>query len=228
MSIIFDRLQDQAEKFAKELQNVSFLKDEKHPFEWDNIVYESAFIRRAHLDIIDLRKEKKIYMMHLCIFPKFWDSAPIYGFDLVAGANKVTGAFHDFSPVTDQPHALSEWFSKETSKYSWTKKRELPEWARNIFSKDLIAASNIQTEFELNSFLELSLKSLQVYLEGLDKYQPEILYEEKINNELYHKAQNYYCYNQKQNPHTPRVLESLGFDKQTIKSFIETCLFPEV
>lgn len=228
MSIIFDKLEEHSNKFKNILSNNAFLKEENHPFDWQNIVYESAYIRRAHLDIIDLRNEKKMYMMHLCIFPKFWDSAPIYGFDLVAGQNKVTGAFHDFSSVTKEIHPMSRWFSEEASNHSWTRTRELPEWARNIFSDSMIAASNIQTEFELKSFLNLSLKSLNYYIEGLSKYQPDMIYEDKINNQVYKDSQNYYCYNQKQNPHTPRVLQSLGFDKSTIRSFIDTCLFPEV
>jgi len=227
MSIIFEKLEAHSENFKKVLSSNAFLKEENHPFDWQNIVYESAFIRRAHLDIIDLRKEKKIYMMHLCIFPKFWDSAPIYGFDLVSGANKVTGAFHDFSPVSKKVHPMSEWFSEEASIHSWTRTRELPDWAKNIFSKDMIAASNIQSEFELESFLNLSLKSLTYYIEGLYKFQPNMLYEDKIKNQIYKEPQNYYCQNQKKNPHTPRVLQSLGFDEETTKSFINTCLFPE-
>ena len=40
--------------------------------------------------------------------------------------------------------------------------------------------------------------------------------------------QNYYCHNQKQNPHTPRVMASLGLDPQEVKKFVEECLFPEI
>ena len=228
MSIIFDKLEEHSNKFKNILSNNAFIKEENHPFDWQNIVYESAYIRRAHLDIIDLRKEKKIYMMHLCIFPKFWDSSPIYGFDLVAGENKVTGAFHDFSPVSKEEHPLSTWFSQESKKCSWTRTRPLPDWAKTIFSDSMIAASNIKTEFELVSFLNLSITTLNHYIEGLYKHNTQNTYEEKIKNQIYKDPQNFYCKNQKQNPHTPRVLESLGFEKETIQKFITTCLFPEV
>jgi adenosylcobinamide amidohydrolase len=40
--------------------------------------------------------------------------------------------------------------------------------------------------------------------------------------------QNYYCDNQKQNPHTPRVMASLGLDEEDVRVFIQECLFPEI
>ena len=33
---------------------------------------------------------------------------------------------------------------------------------------------------------------------------------------------------QKQNPHTPRTMASLGLDENDVKLFIDKCLFPEV
>ena len=36
----------------------------------------------------------------------------IYGFDIIAGKNKVTGAFHDFSPLLQKEHPLTEWFKE--------------------------------------------------------------------------------------------------------------------
>jgi hypothetical protein len=41
-------------------------------------------------------------------------------------------------------------------------------------------------------------------------------------------VQNYYAYNQKQNPHTPRVMTSLGLDEEDVNTFIQNCLFPEI
>jgi hypothetical protein len=40
--------------------------------------------------------------------------------------------------------------------------------------------------------------------------------------------QNYYCDNQKQNPHTPKVMASLGLNEADIAVFIQDCLFPEI
>jgi hypothetical protein len=40
--------------------------------------------------------------------------------------------------------------------------------------------------------------------------------------------QNYYAQNQKQNPHTPKVMTSLGLNEADVTAFIQDCLFPEI
>ena len=40
--------------------------------------------------------------------------------------------------------------------------------------------------------------------------------------------QNYYCENQKKNPHTPKVMVSLGLSEEDVQMFIQQCLFPEI
>jgi hypothetical protein len=40
--------------------------------------------------------------------------------------------------------------------------------------------------------------------------------------------QNYYAQNQKQNPHTPKVMVSLGLSEEDVNIFIQDCLFPEI
>ena len=40
--------------------------------------------------------------------------------------------------------------------------------------------------------------------------------------------QNYYAQNQKQNPHTPKVMVSLGLSEEDVRAFIQDCLFPEI
>jgi len=40
--------------------------------------------------------------------------------------------------------------------------------------------------------------------------------------------QNFYAQNQKQNPHTPKVMTSLGLNEQDVAVFIQDCLFPEI
>jgi hypothetical protein len=42
------------------------------------------------------------------------------------------------------------------------------------------------------------------------------------------ESQNYYAINQKQNPHTPRVMASLGLSEEDVSVFIQECLFPEI
>ena len=52
----------------------------------------------AHVEYV--REEKGLWMQHVCIFPGLTNGGPIFGWDIIAEMkNKVTGAFHDFSPL---------------------------------------------------------------------------------------------------------------------------------
>ena len=110
------------------------------------------------------------------------------------------------------------WFHDRVSGYTWSKQRELPEWARNIFSGSMVAAGNIQDSQELATVIELVVENLDFYLKEVGN----------ATDQDYTDRQNWYCQNQKKNPHTPRVMESLGLDPVEVQEFIHTCLFPEV
>ena len=212
MSTVFQKLIECSDHFKQVLEQNGTLVDEGNNFGWPNYVYTSSSFRRAHLDIIDARESKKLYMMHLCIFPHTDDTSPIYGFDIIAGPNKVTGAFHDFSD-----HAMMKWFSERVRNLEWNKTRILPEWAQNIFSDSMIAAGNIQDQNELDTILNLAKNTLEYYIENVG--YTRVAFDTS-------PAQDYYCYNQRQNPHTPKVMESLGIDPETIELFVRKCLFP--
>lgn len=216
MPTIFDQLTKTADEIKNILSDYTPV-DEGHSFPWPNYVYTSKTFRRAHLDIVDARESKKLYMMHLCIFPHVDDPSPIFGFDIIAGPRKVTGAFHDFSPVRTT-HPLLDSFAERIVPYEWSRVRELPEWARQIFSGKMVAASNIHDSKELDSVLHLVLGNLTHYLNEIG--------DKSVCN--YQKQQNNYCYWQKHNPHTPRVMESLGFESELVRDFIDNCLFPEI
>ena len=187
---------------------------------WVNRVWGSRQYRRAHVDVVDARETKGLWMMHCCIFPHVDNPAPIFGYDVVAGKNKITGCFHDFSKTDDPNHPLIEWFGHEVGKLTWHKKRDLPDWARRIFSEHMIAAGNVSKEEELDQIFNTVERTLTHYLECISE----------TNGLTYNNAeeQNYYCDNQKQNPHTPKVMSSLGLDEEDVRVFIQDCLFPEI
>ncbi len=188
---------------------------------WVNRVWTSDAYRRAHVDVVDARETKGLWMMHCCIFPHIHNPAPIYGFDVIAGRNKITGCFHDFSPTHKEwHHPMMSWFAAEVSKLEWRKERELPDWAKRIFSSSMVAAGNVSKEDELNQIAEMAQATLQIYLDGVAD----------TNNSDFDgtEAQNYYAINQKQNPHTPRVMASLGLNEDDVRVFIQDCLFPEI
>lgn len=220
MSIIFDELKSLTSHFLTTLENTSTKVDEGHNFDWPNYVFKNERYRRAHLDVVDVTLTKKLYMVHLCIFPNRNDSSPIFGFDLIAGPNKITGAFHDFSAGYDKTHFMMKHFENISKDLEWSKKRNLPDWAKNIFSDNMIAAGNIQNIEEMNVLFSLAKNNLDYYLANVGKSTNEYIDS--------YSAQSFYCANQRMNPHTPRVMESLGFDKETVEKFITQCLFPDV
>jgi hypothetical protein len=91
----------------------------------------------------------------------------------------------------------------------------------------MVAAGNIRTDDELEEVLELSKRSLLYYMDNLYGLHDEG-YDAMTKKYDFTKQQNWYCQNQKRNPHTPRVMESLGYDTETVQKFIQECLFPEV
>jgi phycocyanobilin:ferredoxin oxidoreductase len=186
---------------------------------WINRVWTSKNYRRAHIDVVDARDTKGLWMMHCCVFPHTHNPAPIFGFDVVAGKNKITGCFIDYSPTTNPTHPMLRYFAEEVSRYEWNKPRKLPEWAERIFSKSMIAAGNVSDETELAQIASLAQILVNHYTECVGETNA------KGNSR---EAQNFYAINQKKNPHTPKVMASLGLDEEDVRVFIQECLFPEI
>ena len=92
----------------------------------------------------------------------------------------------------------------------------------------MVAAGNINTDFELDVVLEISKKSLIYYLDNIKPNRPGLTYDEQVAKYDYTHQQNYYCQQQKQNPHTPRVLKTLGFNDAQVHDYIHKELFPEI
>lgn len=187
---------------------------------WVNRVWKGPLFRRAHIDVVDARVDKGLWMMHCCIFPHLHNTGPIFGFDVIAGNKKITGCFHDFSPTTSLDHPMINWFAINNNGLTWKKERILPEWATNIFSPFMIAAGNVNEDVELDQILKISFDTIDYYLQNIK------FYNNCTDSTL--KQQNFYCANQKRNPHTPKVMASLGLDKNEVIEFVEHCLFPDV
>lgn len=187
---------------------------------WVNRVWQSDTYRRAHVDVVDARSTKGLWMMHCCIFPHVHNTAPIFGFDIIAGRNKITGCFYDFSPVTTEPHALTSWFSEEVADIEWNKVRKLPEWATNIFSPSIVAVGNVQEADEITQLCDMANYGITYYLDNL------ALTNNSTNNVT--NAHNFYCDNQKLNPHTAKVMINLGLNEADVTEFIHKCLFPAI
>ena len=86
MSFIWDTLIDcqkqiinEFDKRGKEIQEPGMAQFNQPDNGWINRVWETKDCRRCHIDVVDARESKALWMMHVCIFfKKFWRrSTPI-------------------------------------------------------------------------------------------------------------------------------------------------------
>jgi hypothetical protein len=189
-------------------------------YNWHNQLWSSPRYRRAHIQIVDNRESNKLYILHCTIFPHYNDPSPIWGFDAVCGANKISGAFLDYSHSGDPDSFMYRWFENKVSVLEWNRPRELPEWARQIFSPAMVAAGNLRDESEIDQLCDTALATLDFYLKNVGVDQQDVA--------DYHMAQNRYCHYQKQNPHVVNSMVSMGIPEITMRKFVNDVLFPEL
>lgn len=187
-------------------------------FPWEDYSYTSKWYRRAHISIVDARETNKLWFMHVCVFPHINDNSPIFGFDIIAGPSRVSGAFLDLSNAGDPSHPIMQSFDKRVTSMDWKKERNLPDWAKSIFSPAMVALGSVD-ETELDKFITLGLTTLHFYI-------AEIGNTVEIGAD-FTEAQNFYCRQQKLNPHTPRIIASMIGNKKAEK-FSNEILFPEI
>jgi len=221
MTIVWDKVSklaaDITEKFNATGEVINGSSEDQYG--WHNTLWSSNSYRRAHVEIVDFRETYKIYILHVTVFPHFHDPSPIYGFDAVCGPNKITGAFHDFSHAGDPLSPMYLWFKAQVNGLEWNKPRQLPDWARAIFSPAMVAAGNLQDESEIDQLCDTALTTLDFYLNNVGKEQQDVA--------DYHMAQNRYCHYQKQNPHVINSMISMGIPEPNMKQFVREILFPE-
>ena len=189
---------------------------------WVNRVWHNDNVRRAHIDVVDARESKGLWMMHVCVFPVLNNDGPVYGFDVISGKRKMTGAFHDFSPTVLENHPMVDGYKEAVAEFIPSKKRALPEWATNIFTDSMIAAGNVASEEEATAIVDLALDNLRAYFSEIGEFTGYGNIDEVT------AAQNYYCHNQQQNPHTPRTMKSLGLNEADVDKFCTDMLFPKL
>jgi hypothetical protein len=222
MSEIWNKMQACAETMRYKMKEAGYevTDPNAHKYHWENHIYHSDNYRRGHVEVVDQREHYGLFILHATVFPHVTSDAPIWGFDAVCGASKITGAFHDFSLVGTDDHPMYQWFKNKTENISWKKERMLPPWAQAIFSPAMVAAGNVQELNEVDQFITLGLDALDYYLENSVKFTQ--------NTANYTAEQNRYCHFQKQNPHVVRSMVSMGYDQSNIEQFVQEILFPEI
>ena len=229
MSVIWNQLVqcqndiiDIFNEYAQEIEEPGLDRFNKPDSGWINRVWSNNSVRRAHIDVVDARETKGLWMMHVCCFPDLQNDSPIYGFDVIAGAKKMTGAFHDFSPSSNLEHPMIDGYKESVEDFIPKKQRELPQWAKNIFTDKMLAAGNVNTEEEAVAIIQIALDNLRAW------FQEVPLSDGNAQIEIVSAAQNYYCHNQQQNPHTPNVMKSLGLPEEDVDIFCRDMLFPKL
>jgi hypothetical protein len=189
---------------------------------WSDTYWKSDAIRKCHHKFIDNRETQKLWLMHINIFPAVDTDLPILGFDIVAGQSKITGSFFDFSPVSTNTHSYLNHLKTMTEHLVWSKPRELPAWAQDIFSDYMIAAGNLKTESEVKQLCSISYQLIEYYLNNIDKHN-------KIaDSTAIIQRQNQYCKQQKLNPHLHKSILSMGISEQDKNAYIDKILFEEL
>ena len=189
---------------------------------WINRVWANDSVRRAHIDVVDARESKGLWMMHVCCFPNLYNDAPIYGFDVIAGKNKMTGAFHDFSPSANPDHPMIDGYKESVEEFIPSKQRVLPEWATNIFTDKMLAAGNVKSEEEAVAIIDIAIANLNAWFDEVP------LSDGNANIDIVTACQNYYCENQQKNPHTANVMKTLGISETDVDTFCTDMLFPKI
>jgi hypothetical protein len=222
MTAVWDKIEQLAKHFESRFDATGevIIGTLDKDYNWHNRLWTNNKYRRAHVEVVDKRDSHGIYILHTTVFPHFNDPSPIFGFDAVCGKNKITGAFHDFSHAGDPNSFMWLWFNAQVHGLEWNKPRELPEWARMIFSPAMVAAGNLQDQAEVDQLCDTAKATLDFYLNNVGFDQQDVA--------DYHMAQNRYCHWQKQNPHVVRSMVSMGIPENTMKSFVNNVLFPEV
>jgi hypothetical protein len=83
----------------------------------------------------------------------------------------------------------------------------------------MVAAGNVVVGPELDQIVDMAHNNFDHYIKNVGDIGS------CLDNT---KAQDFYCENQRQNPHTPKVMTSLGLDEEAVRIFIEECLFPPI
>ena len=56
-------------EYAEEIEEKGLNKFNQPENGWLNRVWANDHVRRAHIDVVDVRKDKSLWMMHVCCFP---------------------------------------------------------------------------------------------------------------------------------------------------------------
>jgi len=185
------------------------------PVVWRNEIFVGPEFRWAHVEYFSIRSQ--IGVVHVCLLPALDRQAPIFGFDIICGGRKATGAFLDLSPTTADAAAISNSWAVQTGREmaSFQEKRMLPDWATSVFSQHALAIRPVSSG-EVERVMNLAESSLAHWFSHEKR---------KGNAKAMVSAQQRYVAAQRRNEHTLRMLAGCVGD-DIAKEFVSDWLFP--
>jgi phycocyanobilin:ferredoxin oxidoreductase len=168
---------------------------------WANHVWSGRFAR-GHVELLT----GPLAVLHVTVFPWTDDPAPIYGFDIIAGPEKASGAFLDLTPT------IEDW-GPLTAVPAFRSVRPPPDWGG--FSPHFLAIHPVDAN-EVSAVLTLAEDTLADYLSKLGRGNdhPQI-----------GEAQRAYCRMQRSNHKTMQVLARM-LGEEHARRFMDEVLFP--
>lgn len=225
-SPLFDRLRNLSEEIRSIFDAyMDPVDNPKHTADlngWSDWFWENDVIRKAHLKTIEPVGKNKLWLMHINVFPQFDVDLPILGLDIVANPKKISGCFCDYSPLHDRPHIYLDKFQLETKDLTWSRDREMPDWAKEIFSENIVGAGSIREGYETDQLCQMAMSVIQFYM--LEMNNPQYQKLDCLNTK---EAQNKYCRNQKMNKMLHSSILAMGVPEDRKNQYVEQVLFEE-
>lgn len=216
-------LHDNLKSISKDLyQHIKYKSEIEYDEDiiWQNDFFFNPSIRYGHLEYFK-SINGKIEVLHCTFFPSYFKNIPIYGFDVIALNNNVTGIFCDFTKCPDESLTLSVKLKALKVKYI-ENERKLPEWA-NFFSKNFICMTpkGLDQKNLIKEFTDL----FKEYVNFVENQNLNGCYLEPNDVKKSIAIQNDYSFNQRKNDKTSKALSAyIGSEKA--REFIDSILFP--
>jgi phycocyanobilin:ferredoxin oxidoreductase len=187
---------------------------------WQNDFYFNPSIRYGHLEYFK-SINGKIEVLHCTFFPSYFKNVPIYGFDVIALNNNVTGIFCDFTKCPYDNLILSLKLKELKTKYI-ENERKLPDWA-DFFSENFVCIS--PKGLDQNVLIKNFTRLFTDYVDFVENQNLNGCYLDTENVKKSISVQNSYSFNQRKNDKTSKALSAyIGAEKA--REFIDTILFP--
>jgi hypothetical protein len=226
-SELFDRLRGLAERIKDRFDwTMDVYDNPRHTADlegWSDWFWIGDSVRKCHLKTIEPVGKNKLWLMHINIFPSFIENnLPIFGLDIVANPKKISGCFCDYSPLVEGPHPFLDYFKKQTEGLTWTRAREMPDWAKEIFSENIVGAGSIREGEETDQLCEMAYNLVDYYVANMNN--PIYQRSKGLNTK---EAQNKYCRNQKMNKMLHSSILAMGISEERKNQYVENVLFAE-